>query len=164
MDGSHWQGAYARPWLQSQCELGTVAGKLSIALCPIKIPGRAACPRCRPHPLGLPVEGHQFVLACDCSGQMAGISRPQSLLTFQQLLPNFSNERASFEYVQMRRYISIHFISSLICESNIDPELSVMGKLLILTDRREKLIFAFYKHLILISGAVNQCCTPAWGR
>ena len=51
-----------------------------------------------------------------------------------------------------------------ICESNIDPELSVMGKLLILTDIREKLIFAFYKHLILISGAVNESRTPAWGR
>lgn len=110
------------------------------------------------------MEGHQFVLACYCSGQMVGISRPQSPLTFEQLPPNFNNERTSFEYVQMRRYISIHFISSLICESNIDPELSVMGKLLILTDIREKLIFAFYKHLILISGVVNESRTPAWGR
>ena len=40
----------------------------------------------------------------------------------------------------------------------------MMGKLLILTDIREKLIFAFYKHLILISGAVNESRTPAWGR
>lgn len=117
-----------------------------------------------PRPPGLPVEGHQFVLACACSGQMVGISRPQSPLTFEQLPPNFNNERSFFEYVQMRRYISIHFISSLICESNIDPELSVMGKLLILTDIRVKLIFAFYKHLILISGAVNESRTPAWGR
>jgi hypothetical protein len=39
-----------------------------------------------------------------------------------------------------------------------------MGKLLILTDIRKKLIFAFYKHLILISGAVNECHTPARGR
>lgn len=59
--------------------------------------------------------------------------------------------KGPLEYVQMRRYISIHFIPSLICESNIDPQLSVMGKLLILADIREKLIFAFYKHLILIS-------------
>lgn len=126
---------------------------------PYKVSGRAA-----PHLPGLPVEGHRFVLAWNCSGQMVGISRPQSPLTFEQLLLNFNNERASFEYVQMRRYISIHFISSLICESNIDLELSVMGKLLILTDIREKLIFAFYKHLILISGTVNECHTPAWGR
>lgn len=95
---------------------------------------------------------------------MVGISRPQSPLTFEQLLLDFNNGRASFEYVQMRRYISIHFISSLICESNIDLELSVMGKLLILTDIREKLIFAFYKHLILISGAVNERGMPAWRR
>lgn len=159
MDGGPWRCAHARPWLRSQCELGTVAGKLSIPLCPIKSLAEPPLP-----PPGLPAEGHQFVLACGCSGQMVGVSRPQSPLTFEQLSPNFSNERASFEYVQMRRYISIHFISSLICESNIDPELSVMGKLLILTDIREKLIFAFYKHLILISGAVNECCTPAWGR
>lgn len=146
MDGGHWRRAHARPWLRSQCELGTVAGKLSIPLCPIKSLGGPPL-----HAPVLPVEGHQCVLACDCSGQMVGVSRPQSPLTFEQLSPDFSNERASFEYVQMRRYISIHFISSLICESNIDPELSVMGKLLILTDIREKLIFAFYKHLILIS-------------
>lgn len=36
MDGSHWRGAHARPWLWSQRELGTVVGKLSIPLCPIK--------------------------------------------------------------------------------------------------------------------------------
>lgn len=123
-----------------------VAGKRSIPLCPIKAPAELA-----PRPPGLPVDGHQFVLTRDCLCQMVGISGPQSPLTFEQLLRNFNNERAPFESVQMRRYISIHFISSLICESNIDLELSVMGKLLILTDIREKLIFAFYKHLILIS-------------
>lgn len=160
VDSSHWRGARTRLWLRSQRELGTAVGKLSIRPCPIRIPDRVAHP-CQRH---LPVEGHQFVLACDCPGQMVGISRPQSPLTFEQLPPDFNNGRASFEYVQMRRYISIHFISSLICESNIDPELSVMGKLLILTDIREKLIFAFYKHLILISGAVNERGTPAWGR
>lgn len=36
MDSGHWRRAHAGPWLQSQCELGTVAGKLSIPLCPIK--------------------------------------------------------------------------------------------------------------------------------
>lgn len=160
MDSSRWIDAHTRPWLRSQHELGIKVGKLSIRLCPIRIPGRVA----HPHQRRLPVEGHQFVLAFNCPGQMAGISRPQSPLTFEQLPPDFNNRRASFEYVQMRRYISIHFISSLICESNIDPELSVMGKLLILTDIREKLIFAFYKHLILISGAVNERGMPAWGR
>lgn len=82
---------------------------------------------------------------------MAGLSRPQSPLTFEQLPRNFSECKGRFECAQMRCCISIHSLSSLICESNIDPELSVMGKLLILTAIREKLIFAFYKHLVLIS-------------
>lgn len=63
----------------------------------------------------------------------------------------------------MRYYISIHFISGHIYESNIDPELSVIEKLLILTDIREKLISSFYKHLILISSDVNENSRMAWG-
>jgi hypothetical protein len=44
MDDSHWRGAHARPWLGSQRELGTMVGKLSKPLCPIKIPGSTAHP------------------------------------------------------------------------------------------------------------------------
>lgn len=63
----------------------------------------------------------------------------------------------------MRYYISIHFIPGHICESNIDLELSVIKKLLILTDIREKLISSFYKHVILISSDVNENFRMAWG-
>lgn len=120
MDGGHWQCPHELSWSQRELRPGGRAS--SLALSALYSPWQRL-PRSSPAPCG---EGHQFVLACDCSGQMVGISRPQSPLTFEQCR-NFNNERTSFEYVQMRRYISIHFISSLICESNIDPELSVMG-------------------------------------
>lgn len=52
MDGGHWRGARAGRWLRSQCELGTVAGKLSIPLCPIK--SLAELPPPPPAPRGGP--------------------------------------------------------------------------------------------------------------
>lgn len=105
-------------------------GKLSIPPA-LRCPGRAA-PGLRgasdspsPRPLG-PDGGFQVTAPSD-PGRWRGVRSVEG--------PR--------ESAQMRCYISIHFIRSLICESNIDPELSVTGKLLILTDIREKPIFAF---------------------
>lgn len=68
MDSGHWQDAHARPWLPSQRELGVVAGKPSIPLCPIKAlagpPRSPQAPRGRaaicPHSRSLGPDGGPF--------------------------------------------------------------------------------------------------------